>query len=58
VGLTVVSNSEIEVNFTSPLSDGGSAINSYEVLRVRVKLGLGLVVISMPTGKSTITLLL
>jgi hypothetical protein len=29
--LTVISNSEIQTNFSAPLSDGGAAINSYKV---------------------------
>lgn len=32
LSLSVVSNSEVQVAFDSPLSDGGAAINSYEVL--------------------------
>ena len=31
VSLSVVSNSAVQVNFTSPFSDGGSAINTYKV---------------------------
>lgn len=31
VDLTVISGSSIGVNFTSPLSNGGSAINNYKV---------------------------